>query len=166
LTDDLRQVAPVVVPAKWRDLRAVMTLEKLCFPDDAWPWIDLLGALTFPESVRLKAMLGERVVGFIVGDRRRSEGVGWIATLGVDPAYRRRGVGARLLDRCEIDLAVPRVRLTLRPTNLGARRLYDRAGYQQIDLWPRYYRNGEEGVVMEKIMPSARPSRQGDPLVT
>ena len=55
------------------------------------------------------------------------------------------------------------MRLTLRRSNFGARRLYDRAGYQQIDLWHRYYRNGEEGVVMEKLMPSGRPSRgEGD----
>ena len=165
LADDRSQVAPVVVPATWRDLRAVNELEKLCFPDDAWPWIDLLAALTFPETVRLKAMVGGATVGFIVGDRRRREGLGWIASLGVDPRYRRKGIGARLLDRCETELGVPCVRLTLRPSNLGARRLYDQAGYQQIDLWPRYYRSGEDGVVMEKLMPSVHPSRDGGPLV-
>ncbi|MCX6069841.1 MAG: GNAT family N-acetyltransferase [Chloroflexi bacterium] len=166
MTDDLRQVAPVVVvPATWRDLRAVWDLEKLCFPEDSWPWIDILAALTFPDTVRLKALVGEATVGFIVGDRRRSEGLGWIATLGVHPGYRRRGIGAMLLDRCEIDLGVPRVRLTLRPSNLGARRLYDLAGYQQIDLWQRYYRNGEDGVVMEKLILPDHPSRDGGPLV-
>jgi ribosomal protein S18 acetylase RimI-like enzyme len=165
LTDDLRQVAPVVVPATWRDLRAVWELEKLCFPDDSWPWIDVLAALTFPETVRLKALIGETPVGFIVGDRRRSEGLGWIATLGVHPRHRRKGIGARLLDRCEIDLGVPRIRLTLRPSNLGARRLYDQAGYQQIDTWQRYYRNGEDGVVMEKLILRDRPSRPDAPLV-
>jgi ribosomal protein S18 acetylase RimI-like enzyme len=166
LTDDLRQVAPVVVvPATWRDLRAVWELEKLCFPEDSWPWIDILASLTFPDTVRLKALVGETTVGFIVGDRRRSEGLGWIATLGVHPGYRRRGIGAMLLDRCEIDLGVPRVRLTLRPSNLGARRLYDLAGYQQIDLWQRYYRNGEDGVVMERLMLPDHPSRDGGPLV-
>jgi ribosomal-protein-alanine N-acetyltransferase len=165
LTDDLRQVAPVVAPATWRDLRAVWELEKLCFPDDSWPWIDILASLTFPDTVRFKALIGETPVGFIVGDRRRSEGLGWIATLGVHPRHRRKGIGARLLGCCEIDLGMPRVRLTLRPSNLGARRLYERAGYQQIDLWHRYYRNSEDGVVMEKVMPSGDPSRAGGPLV-
>jgi len=165
LTDDLRQVAPVVVPATWRDLRAVWELEKLCFPDDSWPWIDILAALTFPETVRLKALIGESAVGFIVGDRRWHEGLGWIATLGVHPRHRRRRIGAMLLDRCEADLGVPRIRLTLRLSNLGARRLYDQAGYQQIDLWQRYYRNGEDGVVMQKLLPSDHPSRAQSPLV-
>jgi ribosomal protein L9 len=161
LTDDLGQVAPVVVvPATWRDLRAVWELEKLCFPDDAWPWIDVLAALTFPETVRLKALVAAAPGGY----RRRpagGEGLGGIATLGVHPGHRRRGIGARLLDRCEIDLGVPRIRLTLRPSNLGARRLYDQAGYQQIDVWRQYYRNGEDGVVMEKLLLTDRPSRGG-----
>lgn len=165
MVEDLGQVAPVVVPATWRDLRAVMVLERLCFPEDAWPWIDLVGALTFPETVRLKAALGDRTLGFTVGDRRSREDLGWIATLGVHPDYRRRGIGGLLLARCEAELAVGRVRLTLRPSNLGARRLYERAGYHQIDLWPRYYRNGEDGVVMEKVIASAHPSREAGPLV-
>ena len=165
MSDDRSQVAPVIVPATWRDLRAVNELEKLCFPDDSWPWIDILAALTFPETVRLKAVLGEAVAGFIVGDRRRREAMGWIASIGVHPRHQRRGIGALLLDRCEIELGVPRVRLTLRPSNLGARRLYEQAGYQQIDLWARYYRNGEDGVVMEKVMPANHPSRAGGPLV-
>ena len=163
---DLQQVAPVaVVPATWRDLHAVWELEKLCFPGDAWPWIDVLASLTFPETVRLMAMQDGLAVGFVVGDRRRHEGLGWIATLGVRPGRRRQGIARRLLDRCEIDLGTPRLRLTLRRSNLGARTLYDQAGYQQIDSWPGYYRNGEDGVVMEKIILPERPSRGGERLV-
>jgi len=166
LAADPQQVAPVaVVPATWRDLRAVWELEKLCFPGDSWPWIDVLAALTFPETVRLMAMQDGVAAGFVVGDRRRHEGLGWIATLGVHPDRRRQGIAHRLLDRCEIDLGTPRVRLTLRRSNLGARTLYDQTGYQQIDIWPRYYRNGEDGVVMEKLMLPERPSREGGRLV-
>jgi ribosomal-protein-alanine N-acetyltransferase len=146
-------VAPVaVIPATWRDLRAIWELERVCFPDDSWPWIDVLAALTFPETVRLKAVQAGLAAGFVVGDRRRHEGLGWIATIGVHPDRRRQGIARRLLERCEIELGMPRVRLTLRRSNVGARRLYDQAGYQQIDVWNRYYRNGEDGVVMEKAM--------------
>jgi ribosomal protein S18 acetylase RimI-like enzyme len=166
LAAEHQAVAPVaVVPATWRDLRAVWELEKLCFPDDSWPWIDVLAALTFPETVRLKAMLEGQPAGFIVGDRRRHEGLGWIATIGVHPDRRRRGIAWRLLERCEIDLGMPRVRLTLRRSNLGARRLYDLAGYQQIDVWNRYYRNGEDGLVMEKVMPPGGASQDQRRLV-
>ena len=57
------------------------------------------------------------------------------------------------------------MRLTLRRSNLGARRLYDLAGYQQIDVWNRYYRNGEDGVVMEKVMLPGGASQDLRPLV-
>ncbi len=132
-----------------------MALERACFLDDAWPWLDILAALTFPETVRLKAVLGERVVGFVIGDRRRHAGVGWIASIGVHPELRRLGIGRRLLLACEQELGTPRVRLTLRPSNLGALRLYLACGYVEVDRLERYYRNGEGAIVMEKVlMPS------------
>ncbi len=136
-----------------------MALEKACFPDDAWPWLDILAALTFPETVRLKAVLGGRVVGFVIGDRRPRTGVGWIASIGVHPDLRRLGIGRKLLLACEQALAMPRVRLTLRPSNTGALRLYQACGYVEVDRLERYYHNGEGAIVMEKTL--AGPASSG-----
>jgi ribosomal-protein-alanine N-acetyltransferase len=127
-------------------------LEKICFQRDAWPWIDILAALTFPETVRLKAVIGEEVVGFVFGDRRRRLKVGWIASIGVHPDMRRKGIGYLLLEACEKELGTPRVRLALRPSNLGAKQLYLKAGYIEVDQWDRYYANGEDAIIMEKIL--------------
>lgn len=143
---------PVIVqPATWRDLRPLLELEKICFGRDAWPLLDTLAALTFPKTVRLKAIVDERVVGFIIGDRRRGNSLGWIASLGVHPDYRRRGIARSLLAACEGELATPRTRLTLRCTNEAALRLYQHMGYVEIDIWKRYYRRGEDAIVMEKV---------------
>jgi ribosomal-protein-alanine N-acetyltransferase len=109
-----------------------------------------LAALTFPETVRIKAELTNKLVGFVFGDRRRGRDVGWIASIGVDPGFRRRGIGEALLERCEHDLDTSRIRLALRPSNHGAKQLYLKAGYSERDRWKRYYRNGEDAVVMEK----------------
>ena len=136
--------------ASWRDLRFVLRLEKVCFREDAWPWIDVLAALTFPETVRYVAVESERIVGFVVGDRREHRHVGWVATLGVHPEFRRSGIGTSLLKICETGLATPRVRLSLRVSNSPAFQLYQQQGYVQIETWPRYYRDGEDGLVMEK----------------
>jgi ribosomal protein S18 acetylase RimI-like enzyme len=48
-------------------------------------------------------------------------------------------------------MGTARVRLTLRESNEGAHRLYLQEGYTQIDVWNRYYRDGESGIVMEKL---------------
>lgn len=42
------------------------------------------------------------------------------------------------------------VRLTLRRSNLAAKNLYLAAGYAEVDIWLKYYSNGEDGIVMEK----------------
>jgi ribosomal-protein-alanine N-acetyltransferase len=137
-------------PASWRDFGDIVALERLCFAQDPWPWTDVLAALTFPDTIRLKAVVDGRTIGFVVGDRRRSQRVGWIATIGVHPDYRRRGIGQRLLAACEAALGLDRIRLTLRASNRGARALYDQAGYVAVDVWRSYYHDGEDGIVMER----------------
>jgi ribosomal-protein-alanine N-acetyltransferase len=127
-----------------------LNLERVCFQRDAWPWIDVVAALTFPQTVRIKAELEDRIVGFIIGDRRRRERTGWVASIGVHPEHRGQGIAKLLLAACEEELATSKVRLVLRPSNSEAKFLYLNSGYKEVDLWQRYYANGEDGLVMEK----------------
>jgi ribosomal protein S18 acetylase RimI-like enzyme len=136
--------------ANWRDLNALRNLERVCFPQDAWPLWDLVGVLTLPNVVRLKAVIGETMVGFVAGDIRRSERMAWIATIGVLPEQRGQGLGRRLLAACEAQLDVPRVCLNVRVSNRAAIHLYQEVGYVRSGLWSRYYQDGEDAIVMEK----------------
>lgn len=142
--------AVAIRTATWRDLRSVAELETLCFGKDSWPWLELLAGLTFPGTIRLKAELNGAMVGFAIGDRRSGRELGWVASLGVHPDFRRRGIGRLLLQASEQALDTRRVRLTLRTTNTAALGLYRGAGYEQIDVWRKYYRDGEDGLVMER----------------
>jgi ribosomal protein S18 acetylase RimI-like enzyme len=137
-----------LLSAGWRDLRQVMRVEKLCFLDDAWPLIDILAVLTLPGVVRIKAVTGEDIAGFVSAEDR--SGYGWITTIGVIPAYRRQGIARALLVACEDQIRLERIRLCVRRSNLGAQRLYREFGYAQVDVWPRYYRGGEDALLMEK----------------
>lgn len=110
----------------------------------------MLAALIFPETVRYVAEVDEEIAGFIVGDRRRQKDIGWVATLGVAPAYRRKGIARRLLQTCEAGLGTSRIRLSLRESNRGAFDLYLKAGYAEVDRWQKYYRDREDAIVMEK----------------
>lgn len=143
-------IGVAIVPASLRDLGALRRVEKICFPKDAWPLLDLIGVLTYNGVVRLKAVRDQQMVGFIAGDVRRMEGVAWIATVAVLPEYRGRGIGAALLQACEAHIPVSRIRLCVRPSNDIAIRLYEKFGYIKVGEWTRYYQDGESALVMEK----------------
>jgi len=141
-----------IVPANILDLNALRKLEKESFDRDAWPMIDLIAVLTFSNVVRLKAVEDNTMIGFVAGDPHPNDGWGWVATIAVDPSFRRRGVGTALLHACERNLGVPKSRLTVRTSNRGAITLYEREGYQTIDVWKAYYNDGEDAIVMEKTL--------------
>ena len=138
--------------ATWRDLRDLYLLERLCFDLDAWPILDILGVLTIPQVIRLKAMDGEILAGFIAVDLRRSQQTAWIATLAVHPDYQRTGIGTALIEKCEAQINLPRIRLCVRQKNLPAIQLYQKHGYQQIEVWKKYYRGGDNALVFEKYL--------------
>jgi ribosomal-protein-alanine acetyltransferase len=142
-------------PATWKDLAALRYLEQVSFPKDAWPLLDLVGVLTMPNILRMKAVNDGRLVGFIACDIRRSENTAWISTVGVLPGYRSRGIGEKLMREVEERLDVDSIRLSVRASNQAAIRLYKRLGYHQRNIWPRYYADREDAIVMEKVI---RPS--------
>ena len=144
-----------ILPATLRDLVPLRRIEQACFPKDAWPLIDLLAVLTFPDVIRLKAVEDDQMVGFIAGDLRRTEGLGWIATVGILPAYRRRGFGRQLLLACERQMNTTRFRLCVRRENTEAIHLYETEGYVITDTWKNYYNDGGDAMVMEKFNPTA-----------
>ena len=140
-------------PAGLRDLPGLRRLEHECFPDDAWPLVDLLASLSFPGLVRIKAVAGEQMIGFVGGDTDHSAKRGWITTLGVTAAWRRHGVARALLAACEAALPLPCIRLCVRRSNQAAQTLYLSSGYHQVETWPRYYQGGEDALVLEKVRP-------------
>ena len=141
-----------IEPATWRDLKDLFQLEKDCFQLDAWPLLDILGVLTIPQIIRLKAVDKDILVGFIAVDLRRSQQTAWIATLAVQPAYRKSGIGSTLLRISEEEANLPRIRLSVRQSNKPAIQLYQKHGYQQIEVWKKYYKGGDNALVFEKVM--------------
>jgi ribosomal protein S18 acetylase RimI-like enzyme len=136
--------------ASLRDLRQTLHLERVCFGEDAWPLIDVMSALVWPSGLRLKACAGTRMVGLAIAESARGSGVSMITTLGVDPEFRRRGIGSELLARCEAQLPAGRIRLTVRADNQPALRLYEKSGYAFLSRVAEYYRDGQPGLVLEK----------------
>jgi ribosomal-protein-alanine N-acetyltransferase len=140
-----------ILLATLRDLGSLRHIERACFPKDAWPLLDLIAVLTWPDVIRLKAVADSQMVGFIAGDPRPSKNMAWIATISVLPEYRRRGIGRALLRACEEKLPQQRIRLCVRVSNESAIEMYKREGYLSMDTWREYYNDKENALVMEKI---------------
>jgi ribosomal-protein-alanine N-acetyltransferase len=132
------------------DLPAVQAIERASF---AVPWPDD----AYRNEIRTNrlasyvvARLGDAVVGFagiwVLVDEAH------VTTFAVDPHYRRRGVGERLL-LALLDLSVRRLAreatLEVRLSNLPARKLYEKYGFRPVGIRPRYYSdNGEDALIM------------------
>lgn len=142
-----------ILRASFKDLGSLRNLEKICFEKDAWPLIDLIGVLTLPGIIRIKAVVREDMVGFAAGDTHPERETGWITTVGVHPDFRRQGIARAMISKIEQLLGMPRVRLSVRPSNLEAIKLYSRLGYHQSGVWPKYYFDGEDALVMERNIP-------------
>ena len=140
-----------IQPANLFDINSLRHLEKVCFPQDAWPLLDLVSVLSSSGVIRLKAVENGQMIGFIAGDPRPSEGISWIATICVLPEQRGKGIGRALLESCENQLPTDIIHLCVRIGNEEAIRMYKKAGYNHIDRWVRYYNDGEDGLVMEKL---------------
>lgn len=145
-----------LVAATLSDLPQLGEMERTCFPLDAWPLVEQIAALILPGMVRIKAEYNGRMIGFVGGDIKPSQGVGWITTLAVMPSYRGMGIGKALLNACEHEMHMPYVKLSVRRSNIQAQILYFECGYKQKDIWRKYYDGGEDALILEKQLPQYR----------
>jgi ribosomal-protein-alanine N-acetyltransferase len=134
------------------DLTALRKLEHTCFEKDAWPLLDLVAILSWPDVFRFKAVENGEMIGFAACDPRPSQSTAWIATIAVDPRFQRQGIGRMLLRACEEQVKLPRMKLSVRLSNYGAIALYEKEGYRTVDVWGRYYSDDEDALIMEKIL--------------
>ena len=134
------------------DLFAIWRLQHACFRHDSYDLFTLFNMTVSPKMIRLKAVANDQLVGFVAGEINGEESTGWIVTLGAHPRMQGRGIGTALLLAAERAMNSKRVRLTVRRSNARAVALYERCGYKWVNTYRRYYHDGEDGLVMEKIL--------------
>lgn len=132
-----------------RHVARVQDIERQVYPR---PWSPSLfrTEVRGEDRVYLVARNGRRIVGyagvlFAVGEAH-------VTTVAVDPARQGEGIGTRLVGEL---LAAARAEgafaatLEVRASNDAARRLYERFGFVDAGLRPRYYAdNGEDARIM------------------
>jgi|SRR5579871_673969 ribosomal protein S18 acetylase RimI-like enzyme len=84
---------------------------------------------------------------------RYLNGTFYVTELGVDPAFRRHGLGARLLSAVLADLPHSGATLSTQCDNLPARSLYEREGWRYLIEAMRFSADGPEFVIMYRPLP-------------
>ena len=114
------------------------------------PWISLkrgyqesLKILTEPMREVYAARLREEIVGTFEG---------YIKSVCVSPAHRGQGIGSILMNHAEerVFSETPNVFLLVSDFNRGARKLYERLGYEEIGEFKDFITRGHSEVLMRK----------------
>lgn len=133
--------------ATWRDLAAMARLEQRCFPHDPWSegsfWSELAQRPRRSYWVVEEASDGGELAGYAGLDMAGD--LADVMTVAVDPRWRGRGLGARLLETMHAraqEAGAGAVLLEVRADNHPARSLYSERGYQVVRTRPGYYPTG------------------------
>lgn len=135
------------------DLWNIYRLEREIFPKDAYPLIEILALLLLPgvRNHKLVTSTGN-LVGFVAASCGTRHIPAEIITLGIATAHQHKGLGRCLLAHSESKIKGRRVQLSVRVSNHGAIALYHSTGYVTVKRRHRYYNDGEDGFVMEKLL--------------
>ncbi|GAB3671324.1 ribosomal protein S18-alanine N-acetyltransferase [Halopiger thermotolerans] len=138
-------------PAERADLLAVVRIENASF-SQPWPYDAFerfLGEPGFLVAVRD----GTEVAGYVVSDVSSTYGreLGHVKDIAVRPERRGDGIGSALLSRSIAVLAAhgaDSIKLEVRRTNDGAKRLYREFGFEPLRRVPDYYEDDEDAIIM------------------
>ncbi|MFO1540987.1 MAG: ribosomal protein S18-alanine N-acetyltransferase [Chloroflexota bacterium] len=148
------RIAPMTVA----DIPGVQSIERASFPVP-WPPYAFRQELETNRLAHYRIVrAGPRIVAY--GGLWMMVGEAHITSFAVDPAWRRRGVGTRLL-LALADLAIEQgadtLTLEVRLSNEGARALYARAGFRPVGIRPRYYADNNEDALIMTTEPLGSP---------
>ena len=138
------------------DFDAIFRLDELCFEV---PFRFSRAALRrFAETRRAHVLVAElqgRVVAFCIAHLEQSARgcVGYVVTLDVDPAARRRGLARRLLSACEEQMRQQHCQTMLLHVftgNADAIRFYESLGYVRVHTVDAFYAKGLDAFVYRK----------------
>ena len=133
------------------DAPKIARLEERCFPDP-WSERDIQDLICTEGAMCFSAVDGDRLIAYVTGRIIAPEGE--IYRVAVDPEYRQRGIGYRLLDyaaKCARGDGLEVLFLEVRSKNLPALALYRAYGFKKIGERRGYYKNPtDDAIVMLK----------------
>lgn len=137
-----------ITPVTLADLPRLMELERESFSD---PWSEsaMAATLEIPVVRALAARREEQIVGFVIAYLIPPEGE--IADICVATEERGQGIGTRLLQALTEGSDCTEFWLEVRASNLPARRLYEKQGFEAVGLRKHYYDHPREDAVVMRL---------------
>ena len=136
-------------------------LHRACFPAEPWDAAALARILALSGGFGYLAWQEGSPVGFLLARDLGAEIE--ILSLGVMPAWRRRGIGRTLIGAL-VGAATRRgigsIVLEVAVDNAAARPLYAACGFAQVGRRPRYYRGADgltDALILRRSVPGAAP---------
>jgi ribosomal-protein-alanine N-acetyltransferase len=134
------------------DLPFVVEIENISYPNP-WQLSSFKGEIenrpiSNPYVIIYRPL--EKIIGYVIYWHIRNEVQ--ISNIALSPEYRQLGVGEGVLKKVLYEMrhkGAEFVFLEVRPSNLAARRLYEKLGFTILGLRKGYYRNpSEDAIVM------------------
>lgn len=107
----------------------------------------------WPDGLIVIEDLG-RVIGFVFGVMSGPQQAR-VLMLAVDRSYRGAGLGTLLTQEFFRECGkrgIRQVSLEVRASNMGAQRFYQRLGFFVVRRVPRYYSDGEDGILLLRYL--------------
>lgn len=136
------QQQDVRVHIRWmirRDMPEVLDIERASF-EFPWSEEDFVRCLRQRNSIGMVAELDERVVGFMIYELEKTRL--HILNFAVAVAYRRRGIGHRMVEKLVAKLSAERrsrILLEVRETNLAAQLFFRTQGFRAVSVLRDFY---------------------------
>lgn len=133
-----------ICPAEWRDIKQIAAIERQIFAE---PWKEegFREALNRKENVFLILFLEGEIAGYGLCYTMCDEGE--IPTIAISPQFQGEGYGKILLRELlkrSVERGVERIFLEVRESNLAARCLYEKSGFEMVGIRKDFYKNPKE----------------------
>lgn len=138
---------PVTIQIRWmirRDMVDVLRIERDSF-DFHWTEEDFLACLRQRNCIGMVAELEGRVVGFMIYELHKTQLR--ILNFAVAPLFRRKGVGAQMIEKLINKLSQQRrqeIVLEVRETNLSAQLFFQQQGFRATCVLRNHYEDSSE----------------------
>jgi len=153
---------PVIRIATLRDLKALTDLENEAFKTDRFSDDQIEYLITRAHSTVLIMELSGQVAGSAYLLWRKKLPLGRLYNIAVSPRFQGQGLGAILLEECEIEAARRKctvLSLEVRIDNKAGIAFYEKHAYRIIETMADYYEDGSPGLKMIKDLDRTVPNR-------